>query len=150
VNPSKKLYPRPSGLSGFLDRTPQLRAGLLQVRASQRLESQLIDAIPGALRATIYAIRSNGQQLVISVTSAEAAYIMRLENAQILRELADKGLKFNEISVSVQSKPHAPPTTRRPMPRAGSLQMLLNADGIKSERIQTSLRSLANTLANRE
>jgi hypothetical protein len=147
VNPSRKLYPRPSGLSGFLDRAPQLRAGLLQVRAAQRLETQLMDAIPGALRAAIYAIRSNGQRLMIFVTSAEAAHIVRLESATLLRALADKGLKFNEISVSVQSKPSDSSRRETRHAAVNASQLLLNADSIKSERLQTSLRALAKTLA---
>lgn len=146
MNPSKKLYPRPSGLAGYLDRAPQLRAGLQEVRAARRQENDLQSALPSNLRAATSAIRSTGQRLAITVTSAEAAHIVRLNSAQILRNCADKGLKFNEISVTVQSKPPSVrPAASRKVPIV-SAELFDHAERIKSERLQTSLKSLLKTL----
>jgi hypothetical protein len=146
VNPSKKLYPRPSGLAGYLDRAPQLRAGLLEIRAARRQENDLQSALPSNLRAATSAIRSTGQRLAITVTSAEAAHIVRLNSAQILRSCADKGLKFNEISVTVQSKPTPLRSPGRGEAPALSTALFDRAEQIKSERLQTSLKSLLKTL----
>jgi hypothetical protein len=146
VNPSKKLYPRPSGLAGYLDRAPQLRAGLQEVRAARRQENDLQSALPSNLRAATSAIRSTGQRLAITVTSAEAAHIVRLNSAQILRSCADKGLKFNEISVTVQSKPTSFRSPGRSEVPTLSTALFDRAEQIKSERLQTSLKSLLKTL----
>jgi hypothetical protein len=123
-----------------------LRAGLLEIRAARRQENDLQSALPGNLRAATSAIRSTGQRLAITVTSAEAAHIVRLNSAEILRSCADKGLKFNEISVTVQSKPTSLRSPGRSEVPTLSTALFDRAEQIKSERLQTSLKSLLKTL----
>ena len=146
MNPSKNLYPRPAGLGGYLDRAPQFRVGLQEARAARRLEADLQLALPSHLGAAVKAVRANGQRLMITVTSPEAAHIVRLHSGLLLRAYADKGLKFNEISVVMQSKqPSRPAKPARLDPRI-SPEMLANSDHIQSERLQTSLKRLLKTL----
>jgi hypothetical protein len=83
---------------------------------------------------------------VICVTSAEAAHWVRLLRPEIERSLADKGLKFNEILVNVQSETVVR-SAYRPRPSALAVKHLqTGAEKLQSERLQTSLARLSKTL----
>jgi hypothetical protein len=146
VKPSQTLYPRPSGLAGYLERLPQLRPGLAQARASMRSENLLKACMPAKIAKALHSVHSSGTGLVISVTSAEAAHWVRLLRTDIERALADKGLKFNEILVNVQSESVVRSVYRARPQRSIVRDLQTHADGIRSERIQTSLRRLLNSL----
>jgi Dna[CI] antecedent, DciA len=146
VKPSQTLYPRPNGLAGYLERLPQLRPGLSQARASLRSEHSLKECLPPKIAQALHSIHSSGSGLVISVTSAEAAHWVRLLRPEIERSLADKGLKFNEILVNVQSEMLVR-HVYRPRPGAQAIKQLqVGAEKMQSERLQTSLARLAKTL----
>jgi hypothetical protein len=125
---------------------PQLRAGLNQARASIRSEHSLKDCLPPRVAGAVRSVHSSGSALVICVTSTEAAHLVRLLRPEIERALADKGLKFNEISIDVQSETVVRKAYRRPLAPTVALQMQLDAAKIKSERLQTSLARLTKTL----
>jgi hypothetical protein len=125
---------------------PQLRPALQQARASIRSEYSLKACIPPRLANVVHAIHCSGSALVIYVTSAEAAHMMRLARPVLEGELASKGLKFNDILVKVQTN-SAPAIRNRTRPDSTALQHLgAGVDQVKSERIQTSLRRLVETL----
>ncbi|MGL4229852.1 MAG: hypothetical protein ACRDAM_04240 [Casimicrobium sp.] len=146
MKPSQTLYPRPKGLAGYLDRMPQLRAGLNQARASIRSEHSLKECLPPKILGALHSVHSAGFSLVISVTSAEAAHWVRLLRSDIERALADKGLKFNEILVNVQTKTAIRGNARiRPDSRTVQ-KMRTDSTKITSERLQTSLQRLSKTL----
>jgi hypothetical protein len=146
VKPSQTLYPRPSGLAGYLERLPQLRPGLVQARASMRSENLLKTCMPAKIANALHSIHSSGAALVISVTSAEAAHWVRLLRTEIERSLADKGLKFNEILVNVQSESVVRNAYRARPKRDTVRDLQSHADGIRSERMQTSLKRLLDSL----
>jgi hypothetical protein len=149
VNPSQKPYPRPQGLSGYLERMPQLRPALAQARMSMRSEQSLKECLPPRIAHQVHSIHSTGMALVICVTSAEAAHMLRLERPEIEAAIAAKGLKFNEILLTVQTK-SAAPQTRRTLPARVSVDQMSQGLGqIKSERLQTSLGRLVETLKNK-
>ena len=148
-NAGKALYPRPKALTQFLDRLPALSAALLHAREGSRQFGVLIEAVPERLKRFVVAISASGSTLSITVTSAEAAHLTRLLSTEMLMNLDRKGLKFTEISLKTQSN-SASVSPPRVLPKAES-QRHLNAAAIriKSERMQTSLKRLAKTVANR-
>jgi hypothetical protein len=149
VKPSTTLYPRPQGLSGYFERTPQLRNALKIARDATHSEISVSDCIPPRLAKFAQSVRSNGFDLVITVTSAEAAHLAHLLRPDIERSASRKGLKFNEILIKVQSE-SVEQSTYRARPKAQTLKQLnLSATKIDSERLQTSLKKLLVTLADR-
>ncbi len=146
---SYQLYPRPTGLSGYLERLPQLRSALNDARNSARSEIALVDCLPARLARFAQSVHSTGSRLVITVTSAEAAHLARLLIPEVERTLSRKGLKFNEILVNVQTKSVVQATYRpRPTPDV-TTRLLGSAENTKSERLQTSMKKLAETLRQR-
>ncbi len=94
-------------------------------------------------------VRSNGFDLVITVTSAEAAHLAHLLRPEIERLASRKGLKFNEILIKVQSE-SVESAAYRVRPKAKTLKQLnVSATKIDSERLQTSLKKLLTTLSDR-
>jgi Dna[CI] antecedent, DciA len=145
----KALYPRPKALTQFLDRLPALSAALLHAREGSRQFDVLIEAVPERLKRFIVAMSASGSTLSITVASAEAAHLTRLLSTEMLTNLDRKGLKFNEISLKTQSN-SASAIRPRLLPEPESQRKLnATADRIKSERMQTSLKRLAKTVANR-
>ena len=145
----KALYPRPKGLTQYLDRLPALSAALLHAREGSRQFNVLIEAVPERLKRFVLAMSASGSTLSITVDSAEAAHLTRLLSTEMLSNLNRKGLKFNEISLKTQSN-NATLRRARLLPEPESLQKLSTAaDRIKSERLQTSVKRLAKTVANR-
>ena len=145
----KALYPRPKGLAQYLDRLPALSAALLHAREGSRQFNVLIEAVPERLKRFVLAMSASGSTLSITVDSAEAAHLTRLLSTEMLSNLDRKGLKFNEISLKTQSN-NATLRRARLLPEPESLQKLSTAaDRIKSERLQTSVKRLAKTVANR-
>ena len=143
------LYPRPKALTQYLDRLPALSAALLHAREGSRQFDVLIEAVPERLKRFIVAMSASGSTLSITVASAEAAHLTRLLSTEMLTNLDRKGLKFNEISLKTQSN-SASATRPRVLPAVDSQRELsTTADHIKSERMQTSLKRLAKTVANR-
>jgi hypothetical protein len=146
VSPSQKLYPRPQGLAGYLERMPQLRPALSQARASMRSEHLLKQCLPAIILPALHSIHSSGSSVVISVNSAEAAHMLRLLRPELERTFAAKGLKFNEIVLSVQSKV-VPKRRVRALPSTARIQELSDCvTQVESKRLQTSLEKLARTL----
>ncbi len=146
---SYQLYPRPTGLSGYLERLPQLRSALSDAQNSAHSEIALVDCLPARLARFAQSVHSTGSRLVITVTSAEAAHLARLLIPEVERTLRRKGLKFNEILVNVQTK-SVVQATYRPRPRPDVATRLLgSAESTKSERLQTSIKKLAETLRQR-
>ena len=149
MSPRKALYPRPLGLAQFLDRMPALGAALLHAREGSRQFDVLIEAVPMRLKRFVVAISASGTTLSITVDSPEAAHLARLMSAETLANLTRKGLKFNEISLKTQSSV-APRRRPRPLPDAAAQQQMSAVAGnMQSERLQTSLRRLAKTIADR-
>ena len=145
----KALYPRPKGLTQYLDRLPALSAALLHAREGSRQLNVLIEAVPERLKRFVLAMSASGSTLSITVDSAEAAHLTRLLSTEMLSNLDRRGLKFNEISLKTQSN-NATLRRARLLPEPESLQKLSTAaDRIKSERLQTSVKRLAKTVANR-
>ena len=148
-NAGKALYPRPKALTQFLDRLPALSAALLHAREGSRQFGVLIEAAPERLKRFIVAMSASGSTLSITVASAEAAHLTRLLSTEMLTNLDRKGLKFTEISLKTQSN-NASATRLRVLPEPESQRKLsTTADSVKSERMQTSLKRLAKTVANR-
>ena len=148
-NAGKALYPRPKALTQFLDRLPALSAALLHAREGSRQFGVLIEAAPERLKRFIVAMSASGSTLSITVASAEAAHLTRLLSTEMLTNLDRKGLKFTEISLKTQSN-NASATRLRVLPEPESQRKLsATADHVKSERMQTSLKRLAKTVANR-
>ncbi len=145
----KALYPRPKALTQYMDRLPALSAALLHAREGSRQFDVLIEAVPDRLKRFVLAMSASGSTLSITVASAEAAHLTRLLSTEMLTNLDRKGIKFNEISLKTQSN-SASTTRSRVLPAADSQQKLsATADLIRSERMQTSLKRLAKTMANR-
>ncbi|MEO7254772.1 MAG: DciA family protein [Casimicrobium sp.] len=145
----KALYPRPKALTQYLDRLPALSAALLHAREGSRQFDVLIEAVPERLKRFIVAMSASGSTLSITVASAEAAHLTRLLSTEMLTNLDRKGMKFTEISLKTQSN-SAPVATPRVLPKAESQKkMSAVADKIKSERLQTSVKRFAKTVADR-
>ncbi len=145
---SQTPYPKPEGLAGYLERMPQLRSGLNQVRASRQSTQLLLQCMPADVLKGVHTVRLIGSTVFIVVTSHEAAAWVRLRRSEIERAIADKALKFNEISVTVQSSVRPEPKPR-PARSVGAAESVSNkAMLIESERMQTSLARLAETLRN--
>ena len=145
----KALYPRPKALTQYLDRLPALSAALLHAREGSRQFDVLIEAVPERLKRFIVAISASGSTLSITVASAEAAHLTRLLSTEMLTNLDRKGMKFTEISLKTQSN-SASATRPRVLPKPDAQKnMIAVADCIKSEHMQTSLKRLAKTVANR-
>ena len=148
-NAGKALYPRPKALTQFLDRLPALSAALLHAREGSRQFNVLIEAVPERLKRFVLAMSASGSTLSITVASAEAAHLTRLLSTEMLTNLDRKGLKFTEISLKTQSN-NASATRLRVLPEPESQRKLsATANNVKSERMQTSLKRLAKTVANR-
>jgi hypothetical protein len=146
VKPSHQLYPRPQGLSGYLEQMPQLRNALTDARNATRSEIALVDCLPLRLTRFAQSVHATGSSLVISVTSAEAAHLAHLLRPEVERLLDRKGLKFNEILVVVQSE-SVEQRTYRPRPKATVLRDIqLNGERLQSERLQTSVKKLVASL----
>jgi hypothetical protein len=128
---------------------PQLRSALTQARNTNRSEIALVDCLPPRLARFAQSVHSTGSSLVICVTSAEAAHLAHLLRPEVNRLLARKGLKFNEILIKVQSESVELPTYRA-RPKAPVLKRLLaGVEKLQSERLQTSVKKLAETLGKR-
>ena len=149
MSSKKALYPRPLGLTQFLDRMPALGAALLHAREGSRQFGVLIEAVPERLKRFVVAMSASGSTLILTVDSPEAAHFAHLMSAETLANLDRKGLKFNEISVRTQSNSAS---ARRPrlLPDATARRQLNStADHIRSERLQTSVKRLAKTVTER-
>jgi hypothetical protein len=145
----KALYPRPLGLTQFLDRMPALGAALLHAREGSRQFDVLIESVPERLKRFVLMASASGTTLSITVDSPEAAHFARLMSAETLANLDRKGLKFNEISVRTQSN-SASTRRARVLPNAADRQQMSKITvQMKSERLQTSLARLAKTAAER-
>ncbi len=149
MSTKRALYPRPLGLAQFLDRMPALGAALLHAREGSRQFDVLIEAVPQRLKRFVIAASASGSTLTLTVDSPEAAHFARLMSAETLANLERKGLKFNEISVRTQSNSATPRRVRVLPDAAGQQQINNTARRIKSERLQTSLKRLAKTVAER-
>lgn len=146
---AKALYPRPKALTQYLDRLPALSAALLHAREGSRQFDVLIEAVPERLKRFIVAISASGSTLSITVASAEAAHLTRLLSTEMLTNLDRKGMKFTEISLKTQSN-SASVTRPRVIPKPDSQKKMSTvANHIKSEHMQTSLKRLAKTMADR-
>jgi len=145
---NKTLYPRPQGLAQYLDRMPALGAALMHAREGSRQFDVLIEAVPQRLKRFVVSVTASGSTLSLTVSSVEAAHMARLLSNETLANLDRKGLKFNEVSVRTQS---SAPVKQRPraLPNAAQREMSTTADRLRSEHMQTSLRRLAKTMANR-
>lgn len=126
---------------------PQLRPALAQARASIRSEQSLRSCLPPRIANAVHSIHSSGLGLVICVTSAEAAHMVRLLRPEIEAAFAAKGLKFNEISLTVQSR-----VAEKRRPRAIPSQpevanLMAQAEKLESERLHTSAERFARTLS---
>ena len=145
----RALYPRPLELTQFLDRMPALGAALLHAREGSRQFDVLIEAVPERLKRFVIMASASGTTLSLTVDSPEAAHFARLMSIEMLTNLNCKGLKFNEISVRTQSN-SAPARRLRVLPDAAEkLRMSASADKMQSERLQTSLKRLSKTVADR-
>lgn len=149
VGSRQALYPRPLGLTQFLDRMPALGAALLHAREGSRQFDVLIEAVPERLKRFVVMASASGTTLSLTVDSPEAAHLARLLSMEMLTNLSRKRLKFNEISVRTQSN-NASARRARVLPDAtDKRQMSATADKMQSERLQTSLKRLAKTVAER-
>ncbi|MBC7711489.1 MAG: DUF721 domain-containing protein [Rhizobacter sp.] len=145
----RALYPRPLGLTQFLDRMPALGAALLHAREGSRQFDVLIEAVPERLKRFVIMASASGTTLSLTVDSPEAAHFARLMSTEMLTNLDRKGLKFNEISLRTQSNNASARRARMLPTAADKRQMSATADIIKSERLQTSLKRLAKSVAER-
>ena len=145
----RALYPRPLGLTQFLDRMPALGAALQHAREGSRQFDVLIEAVPERLKRFVIMASASGTTLSVTVDSPEAAHFARLMSTEVLTNLNRKGLKFNEISVRTQSNSASTRRTRMLPDAADKRKMSATADKMQSERLQTSLKRLAKTVAER-
>jgi hypothetical protein len=145
----KALYPRPLGLTQFLDRMPALGAALLHAREGSRQFDVLIESVPERLKRFVILASASGTTLNITVDSPEAAHFARLMSTEMLANLDRKGLKFNEISVRTQSNSASIRRARLLPDASDKQQMRVTADKVQSERLQTSLKRLAKTVEER-
>ena len=128
---------------------PALHAALLHAREGSRQFDVLIEAVPERLKRFVIMASASGTTLSLTVDSQEAAHVARLMSTEMLTNLNRKGLKFNEILVRTQSNT-ASTRRARMLPNAvDQQQMSKTADGMKSERLQTSLKRLAKMVAER-
>ena len=128
---------------------PALGAALLHAREGSRQFDVLIEAVPERLKRFVIMASASGTTLALTVDSPEAAHVARLMSTEMLMTLNRKGLKFNEISVKTQSN-SASNRRARVLPNAtDKRQMSTTADKMQSERLQTSLKRLAKTAAER-
>jgi hypothetical protein len=109
----------------------------------------LIEAVPERLKRFVVMASASGTTLHLTVDSPEAAHFAHLMSTEMLMNLNRKGLKFNEISVRTQS--NSALTRRvRVLPNSdGKRQLNAVTSEIQSERLQTSMKRLAKTLAER-
>ena len=149
VGSRRALYPRPLGLTQFLDRMPALGAALQHAREGSRQFDVLIEAVPERLKRFVIMASASGTTLSVTVDSPEAAHFARLMSTEVLTNLNRKGLKFNEISVRTQSNSASTRRTRMLPDAADKRKMSATADKMQSERLQTSLKRLAKTVAER-
>jgi hypothetical protein len=146
---NKALYPRPQGLAQYLDRMPALGAALMHAREGSRQFDVLIEAVPQRLKRFVVSVTASGSTLSLTVSSVEAAHMARLLSNETLANLDRKGLKFNELLVRTQSSIPAKQRPRVLPDAAAQREMSTTADRLRSEHMQTSLRRLAKTMANR-
>jgi hypothetical protein len=128
---------------------PALGAALLHAREGSRQFDVLIEAVPERLKRFVVMASASGTTLHLTVDSPEAAHFAHLMSTEMLMNLNRKGLKFNEISVRTQS--NSALTRRvRVLPNSdGKRQLNAVTSEIQSERLQTSMKRLAKTLAER-
>jgi hypothetical protein len=128
---------------------PALGAALLHAREGSRQFDVLIEAVPERLKRFVVMASASGTTLNLTVDSPEAAHFAHLMSTEMLMNLNRKGLKFNEISVRTQS--NSALTRRvRVLPNSdGKRQLNAVTSEIQSERLQTSMKRLAKTLAER-
>ena len=149
VGSQRALYPRPLGLTQFLDRMPVLGAALLHAREGSRQFDVLIEAVPERLKRFVIMATASETTLNLTVDSPEAAHFAHLMRSEILINLNRKGLKVNEISLRTQSN-SASTRRARVLPNAADKQqMKVTAEKMQSERLQTSLKRLAKSAAER-
>ena len=128
---------------------PALGAALLHAREGSRQFDVMIEAVPERLKRFVIMASASGTTLSLTVDSPEAAHFARLMSTEMLTNLDRKGLKFNEISLRTQSNNAS---TRRALmlpTAADKRQMSATANIIKSERLQTSLKRFAKSVAER-
>lgn len=126
---------------------PSLGAALLHAREGSRQFDVLIEAVPERLKRFVIMASASGTTLSLTVDSPEAAHFARLISAEVLTKLDRKGLKFNEILLRMQSNNASTRRARMLPTAADKRQMSATADIIKSERLQTSLKRLAESMA---
>ena len=121
----------------------------MHAREGSRQFDVLIEAVPERLKRFIVMASASGTTLSLTVDSPEAAHFAHLMSTEMLTNLNRKGLKFNEISVRTQSN-NASARRARLLPDAtDKRKMSATADKMQSERLQTSLKRLAKTVAER-
>ena len=126
---------------------PALGAALLHAREGSRQFDVLIEAVPERLKRFVIMATASGTTVSLTVDSPEAAHFARLISTEMLTNLSRTGLQFNEISVRTQSN-SALARRARVLPNAADKrQMSATADKMQSERLQTSLKRLARTVA---
>jgi uncharacterized lipoprotein YmbA len=128
---------------------PALGAALLHAREGSRQFDVLIEAVPERLKRFVVMASASGTTLILTVDSTEAAHFAHLLSTEMLTNLNRKGLKFNEISVRTQSNSASTRRARVLPNTAEKRQMTATAEKIKSERLQTSLKRLAKSVAER-
>lgn len=128
---------------------PALHAALLHAREGSRQFDVLIEAVPERLKRFVIMASASGTTLSLTVDSQEAAHVARLMSTEMLTNLNRKTLKFNEILVRTQSNTASTRRARMLPNAADKRQMATTADTIQSECLQTSLKRLAKTVAER-
>ncbi len=128
---------------------PALGAALLHAREGSRQFDVLIEAVPERLKRFVIMATASGTTLSLTVDSPEAAHFARLMSVEMLFNLDRKGMKFNEISVRTQSNSASGKRARVLPDAADKRKMSATADKMQSERLQTSLKRLAKSVAER-
>ena len=142
-------YPRPLGLTQFFDRMPALGAALLHAREGSRQFDVLIESVPERLKRFVVLASASGTTLSLTLDSQEATHFARLMSTEILANLARMGLQFNEISLRTQSNSASARRARNLPSAAETLELSTAAIHIKSERLQTSMKRLVKSVADR-
>ena len=128
---------------------PALGAALLHAREGSRQFDVLIEAVPERLKRFVIMATASGTTLNLTVDSPEAAHFAHLMRSEMLINLNRKGLKFNEISLRTQSNSASTRRARLLPNAADKQQMNVTAEKMQSERLQTSLKRLAKSVAER-
>ena len=128
---------------------PALGAALLHAREGSRQFDVIIKTVPERLKRFVVMATASGTTVNLTVDSPEAAHFAHLTSTEMLANLNRKGLKFNEISVKTQSNSASAKRARVLPDAADKRQMSATADKMQSERLQTSLKRLAKSVAER-